>query len=200
MTITISAVSFLFLIRNLSTLRLISFLSLFFICLIILSVAGLTFFSDLFNHISSLFSSAFNVFFGGNVTDASSQSRIQEFEIAKEGFLAQPFFGNGFLSSQWKGGFSGIYGHFYPSDIGWMGLLYLYGSIGVLIYFIPFVYAFYMSMKKGIVKSPMVLALHYVFLYYLIFSLVAGLFVKKIGIIFFIFSLIYYNFYKNNKA
>lgn len=61
--------------------------------------------------------------------------RISEAQIAADGFLASPIFGQGTLSKRFNGGFNAIYGHFYPADVGILGVLFLYGILGVLLVF-----------------------------------------------------------------
>src|SRR5690606_13427142 len=89
-----------------------------------------------------LFASAANVFLGGEITDGSALSRIYEFEIALRGFYKHPWLGNGFLSNQYNDGFAGMYDHFFPTDIGIMGNLFLYGIIGTAFFYIPFFAAY----------------------------------------------------------
>lgn len=151
------------------------------------------------NLVLELFYSAFNVFLGGEITDASSLSRVTQVDIAMGGFKDHPFLGNGFLSSQWNDGFQGLYGHFFPSDIGWVGILYLYGVLGIFIYLIPFIWSLKMSIsqrqRNSISSSYFVLACYYTILYLFFQNAIAGYFVKKVGIVMFFFALIYYNYY-----
>ncbi len=168
----------------------------------ILFYIGLILFPNQLNLVGTLFKSALNVFIGGEVTDSSAMSRISQFEVASTGIANHPIFGNGFLSSQWNNGWEGKYGHFYPSDIGWMGALYLYGIVGTLIlcipYFLSLKYALDLK-KRKVEASHFVQGLFYTLLYFFIHSATAGFFVKKLGIIVFIFSLLYYHYYTNTE-
>lgn len=151
--------------------------------------------------ILELFYSAFNVFLGGEISDASSLSRITQVDIALDGFKNHPLLGNGFLSTRWKDGFQGLYGHFFPSDIGWIGVLYLYGLVGLGIYLIPFIWTLKMSivLKQNKVKisDHFIMASYYTILYLFFQNVIAGFFVKKVGIVVFFFAIAYYHYYNH---
>ncbi len=199
LTLSVSFVTLLFFLQYLKANSLIKVFSILGSACVIGALLGFFFFSEELFKISELFISAFNVVLGGEVIDPSSQSRISEFEIARNGFFNHPILGNGFLSSRFNGGFSGIYGHFYPSDIGWFGMLFLYGVVGLIIYFIPFINTWFYSHRISAKKSPFILALRYVMFYFIIQGIVAGFLVKKLGMIFFVFALIYYHYYHSKQ-
>jgi len=73
--------------------------------------------------------------------DASANARIDETKIAWPFIEKNMMFGSGALSNQWENGFFGKLGNFAPSDIGLIGVVFLYGIVGVLIFLYQFVFA-----------------------------------------------------------
>lgn len=61
--------------------------------------------------------------------------RIMEAQVAADGFADSPVMGRGALSRRWEGGFNAIHGHFYPADVGILGVLFLYGIFGTVLVF-----------------------------------------------------------------
>lgn len=78
----------------------------------------------------------------GRETDESA-TNIRRLEVinAWPDIEKRPLFGNGELSPRWRDGFNRIYGYFYPSDIGIIGILYLFGITGTLLLFVQFIFA-----------------------------------------------------------
>lgn len=78
----------------------------------------------------------------GRETDESA-TNIRRLEVIKAwpDIEKRFLFGNGELSPRWLDGFSRIYGYFYPSDIGIIGILYLFGITGTILLFIQFYFA-----------------------------------------------------------
>jgi len=139
-----------------------------------------------------LFVSGLNVFLGGEIIDASAGARLKEAAIAWEGIQKHYLLGNGFLSSQWEDGFSGVHRYFHASDIGLLGNVFLYGLVGTAFIYVPFVAAF--RYRKHLRKNydTFLLTCQYTMLYLFIHMFTAGISIKKIGVIIFVFSLIYY--------
>lgn len=171
----------------------IAFLSFSIILLFVLGGVGLFFFSDNLDSIFSLFSSALSVVMGGEAQDGSAASRVIQVNIALDGIKQNPFLGNGFLSVQWNGGFAEKYRFFYPSDIGWLGLIYVNGIVGFVLLNVPFFLSWKYAQKMK--KQPKDLFLKAIesFMFYLfIHSAFAGFAIKKIGIIALPFAIIYF--------
>lgn len=70
--------------------------------------------------------------------DASSNARIIEVLMAMPYIESHPFLGSGDLSDQWENGFEGAMGYFFPSDIGLVGGVFVYGVVGVLVLYVQF--------------------------------------------------------------
>src|SRR5690606_12721301 len=100
--------------------------------------------------------------------------------------------GNGFLSNQYNEGFSGMYDHFFPTDIGIMGNLFLYGIIGTLCFYLPFLAAF--SYRKFLRKNNDIFLMTCQYSMLFIFSqmFIAARNIQNMGLIMFIFAVIYY--------
>ena len=156
------------------------------------------FYSEELSLIKDLFYSAFSVFLGGEVTDSSAASRVSQFQIAYEGFLAEPIFGCGSLSHLWNDGFNGVYGHFYPSDIGWMGVLFSYGVFGFIFLKIPFVFLFKFRGFIRNTEDSFILSVFYTLIFLFLHGITAGYDISKVGMIFFLFSMVYCQ-YHNKK-
>lgn len=68
--------------------------------------------------------------------------RLMEVDIAVKGFLENPLFGNGKISTHFLAdGYNHFYGFFYTSDVGIFGYLFSSGIVGIVIIFFQFVLA-----------------------------------------------------------
>ena len=92
-----------------------------------------------FERYIQLYGSASTIFTGSQSNDSSVNIRFVEAAIAIQKIQLHPWLGNGFLSSQWNNGYLGLYKYFYPSDIGILGNLFVFGIIGTFINYIPFI-------------------------------------------------------------
>ena len=134
--------------------------------------------ADLVTHRVSKFGDAFTVATTGQFTeDASANARIVETLIATPYIRKHWLLGNGDISNQWHGGYeAALGGYFYPSDIGIIGIMFLYGSLGVLLYATQFVFAIRFSRRipKEFGSLPLLDATKGFLLYLAIHSLVTG--------------------------
>jgi hypothetical protein len=112
------------------------------------------------------------------VNDISSNARIYEANIAIPLLSDHLLLGHGRLSSLWSGGgYSTLLNrYFYPSDIGIIGLLFVYGYVGTLIYLCQFYFAWSCTRKipRNFRYNVFVEALIGYIIYYAIFSIVSG--------------------------
>jgi hypothetical protein len=179
----------------------IAFLSFTILAVVLFGTVALFFFQEGVGNFVTLFSSALDVVTGGEGQDPSAKSRVFQAGVAWEGVKNHPLLGNGFLSSQWNGGFSSEFEHFYPSDIGWLGLLYVNGLIGFILLNVPFALSFWYSRKTAPENKDVFLKTMESFMFYLfLHSIFAAFAIKKIGIIVFPFAIIYfYRFYSKKK-
>lgn len=130
--------------------------------------------------LSSKFSDAFTVVLSGETTsDVSANARIFESALALPYILKNWLLGSGAISNQWHGGYEGVLGgYFYPADIGIVGVVYMYGLFGLLLFSIQFFFAIRFSrhIPVAIAKLPFVDAIKGFLLYYAVHSLVTGRF------------------------
>ncbi|RMG34380.1 MAG: hypothetical protein D6732_10560, partial [Methanobacteriota archaeon] len=123
------------------------------------------------------FHAAFQVVFTGQeTTDASANARIFETLVALPYIQDHWLLGNGKISHRWHEGFEGVMGaYFYPSDIGLVGALFLYGVVGLAILGYQLVYLWrcrrIFRMKRRLVFAD---ALVVFLLYQVIHSFVTG--------------------------
>jgi hypothetical protein len=72
---------------------------------------------------------------GESVEDSAANERIEETLFALEGIAKHPIIGNGILSNQWQGGVPFRQGKYFPwMDVGTIGVLYILGIFGVILY------------------------------------------------------------------
>lgn len=81
------------------------------------------------------------------VSDISANVRILQAEIAWPYILSNPIMGTGVVSNQWQGGYQQIFGYFHPSDMGPIGILFVYGIAGLLFFSIQYIIVFKMIEK-----------------------------------------------------
>jgi len=143
---------------------------------------------EMFASMARMFENAFTVVLTGEKTDeASSNARIKETLLAWPYIKESWLFGNGDISHWWRGGYDALIGHFYPSDIGWVGIIYVYGVAG-LIFFnqqATFLVSYYR--KLGAERNQVFTKSLFAFLvYYLIHSITNGMvaFSPYVGILF----------------
>lgn len=139
-----------------------------------------------------LFGNALTVITGEHTTEDSTNIRYVESEIAMKGFEKHPVLGNGFLSSQWDEGYLQFYRYFYPADIGLLGNLYVYGIVGTLFYYIPFLAAFIWMFKLRKTRDTFLLTCMYTTIFIFLDMQIAASNIKFIGIQAFFFGVLYY--------
>lgn len=125
------------------------------------------------------FGAAFQVVTGGTQSeDASANARVVESDIAYPYIRAHPLLGVGILSAQWPGAPGQIADYFFPDDIGLVGILFTYGSLGLLLFVLQYVFAVRasFSMSSGSTNALLDGTKAFV-LYTAINSLTTGLFV-----------------------
>ncbi|MBK9639489.1 MAG: hypothetical protein IPO63_17425 [Bacteroidetes bacterium] len=159
----------------------------------------------LIDHYITIFGNASTIVTGNTTTEYSTAMRISEAAIAIKGIAIHPLFGNGFISSQFKGGFSGFFGYFFASDVGILGNLFVYGIIGTLIFYIPFFVT--LSWTKQLRKNTDILltTCQYGMVFIFLDMITAASNIKYMGLPSIFFGIIYYYRYfvvneNNEKA
>jgi hypothetical protein len=88
----------------------------------------------------------------GNSAEAEEVSvRTLEIAIAEREVAKHPWIGNGRISHTWNEfGYEPFLGFFYPADVGWLGLVFIYGYPGTIFLYSLFLVALvYMLRVKG---------------------------------------------------
>ncbi|HNQ12124.1 MAG TPA: hypothetical protein PKH65_08635 [Bacteroidia bacterium] len=81
---------------------------------------------------------------GQETTENSTNLRRIQTLMVWPDILRSPLFGNGELSLKWEGGFARVYGYFYPTDIGIVGEMFIYGFLGTFLINAQFIFAFWL--------------------------------------------------------
>jgi len=139
--------------------------------------------------------SALIVFFTGTESgDTSADSRLRQIALIWPYVAEYWVLGSGWLSNQWRGGFDGMFGHVYPTDVGWLGVVFVYGIVGWLFLHIQYLFAIKYAYSKGYIVDPLFLRTTKVFIvYYFIHSIVTGrTFDLSASLI--IITMLYYNY------
>ena len=198
----------LFFVKYLSLKRLFMIVLPFCIALAVAIVLAYSYQQDEVMRVVEKFNSAILVVVTGKETsDASANARLREIELAMPYIKAHPFFGNGQLSAQWKGGYFGNVGYFSPSDIGIWGLLFVFGIFGLAVFYTQFVLAWMANrrqkrmIKRGLAQES---ALRISVVYFILFTLIESLATGRVGLagpVSFLFIAILYvfNYVKSPK-
>jgi len=119
---------------------------------------------------------AFTVLSTGDLSnDPSSNARIYETLLALPFIKRNWLLGNGDLSNQWDGGYKNILGYFFPTDIGVVGVLFVFGVAGLIIFFYQYALALqYALWKRNGLAHPLLLASKGFLLYSFLQSLVTA--------------------------
>ncbi len=151
---------------------------------------------DFISHYTELFGNALTIFTGEQTTEYSTNIRHYEAAVALEGFDQHPWLGNGFLSSQWNEGYLQFHRYFYPADIGLLGNLYVFGIIGTIFYYIPYIAVFIWAMQMKKFNDAFALTAIYTLLFIFLDMQSAANNIKFIGSpAFFMGVVYYYRFY-----
>ena len=137
---------------------------------------------------------AFTVVLTGKESqDVSADARLFEFALVVPYIQEHWLLGNGDISSQWHGGYEGVLGgYFYPSDIGIIGVLFMHGVVGILLFAMQFLFARrYTKLLTGSHHRALVDAIKGFLLYYAIHSLVTGRFAHHAEISFTFIALLW---------
>lgn len=146
----------------------------------------------LYDKYIQLYSNASDIVNKSSSSESSTNIRFVEAVIATNGFYEHPLMGNGLLSNQWHDGYFRYYKYFYPSDVGILGNLYVFGSIGTLFYYIPFVFVLIWAIKLRKVNDAVLLTGIYGSLFIFLDMLTAASNLTFIGLPAFFFGIVYY--------
>jgi hypothetical protein len=116
---------------------------------------------------------------GDEGEDSSANARISESNIALTYVKKYWLPGTGLISNQWHGGYKALLGYFHPSDIGLLGIIFLYGVLGLVVFAYQFHFALRYSKllpRNGGHQGKLVSAVKGFLLYYAISSFTTSAF------------------------
>lgn len=159
--------------------------------------------SEATRKVRDLYANSFNVLsnVGNSKATGNGSVRVSEIDIAWKGIKRSPILGMGKLSNQYNDGFSGVYGHFYPADVGFVGVTYLYGLLGLLLFFYQArLWAKYgrRALKSQGEHSLFLLACFLFFLQFFLNSLTDGRIAFRTAISIVFLCILYYSAYVTN--
>lgn len=131
----------------------------------------------------SRYGDAFSAVSGAyNVEDISANARILQAETAWPYVLNNPIIGTGAISNEWNGGYKAMFGYFHPSDLGLLGLVFVYGLVGVIFFGVQYVFLLrsispVAKLVGRVPHSALLLAMAALLVFLLVSSVSTGLFV-----------------------
>lgn len=130
---------------------------------------------DKIPELASKYSDAVNVvLLGEEGKDPSANARLFQTGIAAPLVLNNLFLGTGAVSNQWNDGYKSLFGYFYPSDIGLLGVVFVYGVFGAVLFAYQLVLAWTCTRHLG-PSQPKVNDLHYVIAAYLLYFFLSSI-------------------------
>ncbi|MEN8154322.1 MAG: hypothetical protein ABFR75_09895 [Acidobacteriota bacterium] len=153
-----------------NTVVIILVMILAFFSLYVFMGSNVTFFRS-FGEIISLFDP------GKSVSDNSIAARIFQFNKIKDTLYSAPgiiLLGSGFLSNRWNNGFSGELDYFFPTDMGIVGVWFVYGIIGAVIIFFQLFIVFRFRESDSLKNNETYLYFKYFFLFMVFKSILTG--------------------------
>jgi hypothetical protein len=166
------AIMVLFLIHTRYRLRMLVWL----VPAVVLGVLGLVLTaSETLTSYGRLFDSASLVLEGQRSIDPSANARLWELAAAVRYIAKNPLTGSGELSYQWNGGFKTVMGYFYTADIGLVGIVFVYGVVGLVLVHLQYVWIYrFAKSVSGVPEQEFLFAIKIFALYYFLNSIVTG--------------------------
>ncbi|NNF02273.1 MAG: hypothetical protein HKN22_06275 [Bacteroidia bacterium] len=197
--VVIGITTIIFFLRNISSKFLIKWFAI-----TVVGLALFTFFlqqvrPDIIQKYEELYTNALMIIVGENTDEYSTNARIKEFDLVIDYIKERPILGNGMVGRMWNEGWRGLFGYFYPSDIGIFGNLFVFGIFGTAIFYYLFFYGFSLS-KKIKYDNLFMLTIQYTFLFLFFLMFFTSFNIKNASVIYFLLAIIYYfRYYHENK-
>lgn len=149
---------------------------------VLVVVAGLASLAapEKFNTMVAKYADAFMAIDGQDaVDDPSANARILQTAIALPLITGNVVAGTGSISNRWNEGYKGLLGYFHPSDLGLLGVVFVYGSIGLLFFSVQYIFAWRFGKKliptlHSHSESILLLAIMAYLLFVLVSSITTG--------------------------
>ncbi|HED37570.1 MAG TPA: hypothetical protein ENI76_04895 [Ignavibacteria bacterium] len=193
MLLALSLVIGITVLHNMTVLRIIVWVPISIIICSFILVTIYYFQGEYIYNLQNKFTVAISVVVTGKkVGDASANARIDETEMVLPYIKKNFILGNGDLSHKWQGGYLGKIGYFAPSDIGFIGNLYVFGVLGMFIFLYQFVFAWRWSKQIPKKQHNILFETSKIFiLYFFIHSIFTGGFIHTAYKSIMILSIIY---------
>lgn len=183
---------FIYYLFNLNLYKKVKYaLGTILVSVFVISIVSIVY-PEIIEHYLTIFGNATSIVTGKEVEESSTNIRFTESAIAIENFLKHPWLGNGSISAKFNGGFKGFFGYFYPGDIGILGNLFVYGIVGTLAFYLPFIFSLIWSIKMRKLQSGFLNLCIYGMLFTFLDMITAASNIKFIGLPAFYFAIIYY--------
>jgi hypothetical protein len=115
---------------------------------LILIILTLVAFPSILNTITNMFLDAITTLSGDNKGAGQALLRNYEAGIVSEQIKEHPIIGNGRVSNLWvEGAFDYFYKFFYPGDVGFLGMFFMFGLVGVPMLYSQYVLAGFIALK-----------------------------------------------------
>lgn len=136
--------------------------------LLLMAIIGAFVFPEVYKSYILMFQDIYATLTGNEAEVGKASIRVYEMHIIQPYLekVSTFLFGCGRISHQWiEGGFTHIYGYFFPTDLGLFGMIFMFGLFGTLLLYGQFLLAFYYIRRtKKALQNPLYLT----FLFYLL--------------------------------
>lgn len=129
-------------------------------------------FPSVIDRVVLMFWDALSTLIGQN--DGAGQAKLRNYEagIALQQIKEHPLLGNGRVGSTWvKGAFDHFYRFFYPSDVGFLGTVFIFGIPGAILLYSQFLLSLFTLWYSKWLANPFAIALAF----YLLVLFIDGL-------------------------
>ncbi len=145
------------------------------------------------------------VLMGDDTGESSADARIRESAIAFKYFYKNDFsfiFGNGRIDPDFKSGPGAEFGHFYPSDLGLLGVIFQYGILGLLLGEVGYFMVYWWNKRvKTFQKDYFFQGVKWFLVFYLVRGIPTGgnFFDPGTSIVPFFFAVFYFFYYIEHR-
>lgn len=188
---------FLILILNTKPKQFVQYISIFFLSFVLMLGSVFVISQSKFYNLIGQYGNFMDIVMGEETGEGSADSRLRELATMAD-FSSRNqlvwILGNGKWSDNWESN-PALVEKFYPSDLGLLGSLFVYGIIGLLLVHIQFIFAIKWLRKNENTYYPTLYAhLKYFLLYFYLRSIFSGAIVFASGpaITLFFLMLLYY--------
>ena len=128
----------------------------------------------------------------GHSQDPSMSARMKEIQSVLPTMKRHWILGTGGVSHRWREGYPRLFNYFYPEDLGFLGMLFVYGLLGTAIHYLIFLggYRYGRAIRSGL--NPFLSACRYGLLYLFFSSFLDANILRGTGALFILTAILYY--------